>query len=89
MISVQVFCIIYVHMKGFNSFIFLHKQVKIKCQHNDKNYIDGEKGHTELVSSSLKLIARKIGKRRHFFRLLAELKPYANNHKNILLRHHN
>jgi hypothetical protein len=59
-----------------NSFIFLHKQVKIKCQHNDKNYIDGEKGHTELVSSSLTLIAREIGKRRHFFRLLAELKPY-------------
>jgi hypothetical protein len=40
-----------------NSFIFLHKQVKIKCQHNDKNYIDGQKGRTELVSSSLKLIA--------------------------------
>jgi len=39
----------------FNSFIFLHKQVKIMCQHNDKNYIDGEKG-PELVSSSLKLI---------------------------------
>jgi hypothetical protein len=36
-------------------------------QHNDKNYIDGEKGQTELVSSSLKLIAREIGKRRQFF----------------------
>jgi len=47
------------------SFIFLHKQVKIKRQHNDKNFIDGDKGHTELVSSSLKLIARKIGKNRH------------------------
>jgi len=32
--------------------------------HNDKYYIDGEKGHTELVSSSLKLIAGEIGKRR-------------------------
>jgi len=48
----------------------------------------GKKGHTELVSSSLKLIAGEIGKRRQFFRLLAELKPYANNHKNILLRHY-
>ena len=51
-----------------------------------KNYIVEEKGHTELVSSSLKLIAGEIGKSRQFFRLLAELKPYANNHK-ILLRH--
>ena len=40
-----------------------------------------KKGHTELVSSSLKLIAGEIGKRRQFFRLLAELKPYTNNHK--------
>jgi hypothetical protein len=32
-----------------------------------------KKGHTELVSSSLKLIAGEIGKRRQFFRLLAEL----------------
>jgi hypothetical protein len=23
----------------FNSFIFLHKQVKIKCQHNDKHIL--------------------------------------------------
>jgi hypothetical protein len=67
----------------FSSFIFLHKQVKIKCQHNDKNYIDGEKGHIELVSSSPKLIAGEIGKRCQFFRLLTELKPYTNNHKNI------
>jgi hypothetical protein len=59
----------------FNSFIFLHKQVEIKCQRNDKNYIDGEKGHTELVSSSLKLIAGEIGKRRQFFWLPAELRP--------------
>jgi hypothetical protein len=35
------------------------------------------------VSNSLKLIAGEIGKSRQFFRLLAELKPYANNHKNI------
>jgi len=47
-----------------------------------------KKGHTELASSSLKPLARKIVKRRQFFQLLAELKPYANNHKNILLRHH-
>jgi len=33
---------------------------KSQSQHNDKNYIDGEKGHTELVSSSLKLKAREI-----------------------------
>jgi hypothetical protein len=58
------------------------------CQHNDKNYIDGEKGHTELVSSSLKLVAGEIGKRRQFFRLLAELKPYTNNHKNITQTSH-
>jgi hypothetical protein len=59
----------------FNSFIFLLKQVKIKCQHNDKNYMDGEKGHTVLVNSSLKLIAGEIGKRRQLFWLLAVLKP--------------
>ena len=58
------------------------------CQHNDKNYIDGEKGHKELVSSSLKLIAGEIGKRRQFFQLLAELKPYANNHKKITQTSH-
>jgi hypothetical protein len=46
-----------------------------------KNYIDGEKGHTDLVSSSLKLIAGEISKRCQFFRLLAELKPYTNNNK--------
>jgi hypothetical protein len=35
---------------------------------NDKNYIDGEKVHKELVSSSLKLIAIEIGKAgRQFF----------------------
>jgi hypothetical protein len=34
-----------------------------------------KKGNTELVSSSLKLIAGEIGKRRQFFGLLAELKP--------------
>jgi hypothetical protein len=39
------------------------------------------------VSSSLKLIAGDIDKRRQFFLLLAELKPYSNNHKKILLRH--
>jgi hypothetical protein len=55
------------------------------CQHNDKNYIDGEKGHTELVSSSLKLIAGEIGKRRQFFRLLAELKPYFYT---LIIQHH-
>ena len=61
-----------------NQFIYLpsqtsqNKAVTIMI----KNYIDGEKEHTELVSSSLKLIASKIGK-------LAELKPNANNHKNI------
>jgi hypothetical protein len=33
----------YVKYIQFNSFIFLHKQVKIMSQHNDKNYIDGEK----------------------------------------------
>jgi len=61
-----------------------NKQVQIEGATN-KKYIDG---HTKLVSSSLKLIARKSGKRRQFFRLLTELKPYANNHTNILLRHH-
>jgi hypothetical protein len=47
----------------FNSFIFLHKQVKIFGQHNNTNYIDGEKGQTELVNNSLKLIAGKISKK--------------------------
>jgi hypothetical protein len=40
------------------------------------------------VSSSLKLIAGEVGKRRQFFRLLAELKPYANNHTNITQTSH-
>jgi len=30
----------------FNSFLILHKQVKIGSQHNDKSYIDGQKGYT-------------------------------------------
>ena len=46
-----------------------------------------KRGQTELVNNSLKLIAGKIDKRRQLFRLLAELKPYANNHKIFLLRH--
>jgi hypothetical protein len=71
-----------IELLGFNSIhLFSPQTSQNKCQHNDKNYIDGEKGHTELVSNSLKLIAGEIGKSRQFFRLLAELKPYANNHK--------
>jgi len=41
-------------------FIYFSPQTS---QHNDKIYIDGKKGHTELVSSSLKLIAGEIGKK--------------------------
>jgi len=51
----------------FNSFLFLHKQVKIVVNIMIKITSMEKKGHTELLSSSLKLIARKIGKRRQFF----------------------
>jgi hypothetical protein len=47
-----------------------------------------KKGIKKLVSSSLKLIAGEIGKKRQFFRLLAVLKPYANNHKKFTQTSH-
>jgi hypothetical protein len=47
-----------------------------------------KKGHTELVNNSLILIAGKMSKKCQLFRLLAELKPYANNHKNITQTSH-
>ena len=40
------------------------------------------------MSSSLKLIAGEIGKRRQFFCLLAQLKPYANNRRNFTQTSH-
>jgi hypothetical protein len=51
----------------FNSLIFLHKQANIMRI----NYLDGEKGiFAELVSNSLKLIARKLTKSANFADLI-------------------
>jgi hypothetical protein len=78
---IQISCAVFIKVGKniFNSFIFLRKQVKIMYQRNDKNYIDGEKGHTELVSSSLKLIAGEIGKRRY----ISNLYQYSSAHEHV------
>jgi hypothetical protein len=62
------------------------KQVKIiSANIMIQNHIDGEKGHTEFTDTQS---WKNEQKKCQLFRLLAKLKPCANNHKNITQKSH-
>jgi hypothetical protein len=75
-------------------FIFISPQTSQYIgQHNEKNYIDGEKGHfAELVSNSLKLTARKLTKSANFADYSPNCSPMLRSQKiytNITWARHN